>query len=297
MSNQVTTSIGEGLKAARRRPALTLLVYIVNLSGALLLSTLFFRLLVDTIGVSGFGDQKLLDFDTLIWQEAMAAGGGRLVGILTHLLWIVPLYVVWRVVEGMGLIYAHHQGGAWSFWRGVGHYLMRGLALALIWLPVRVIALGGVFVGATGLASLWEGEIGTFWSMLVILPAAVITVLAMIDLFERYGRLAMIVRHERIFSAFATGIGWPFRHGSASFLYLFWFFVGLAVLIAPTFIGAQGATTIAGIWGAFFIQQIVLLVRAAITVAWTGSEVALFEEVWMTRPSTVAEHDVRPAVA
>ncbi|MEZ4699833.1 MAG: hypothetical protein R2834_05855 [Rhodothermales bacterium] len=297
MSNHVIASIGEGVAAARRRPALTLLVYAVNLSGALLLSSLLYRLLVDTIGVSGFGDQKLLDFDTLIWQEAMATGGGRLVGIVRHLLWIVPLYLLWRVVEGVGLIYAHHQGGAWSFWRGVGHYMMRGLALAMIWLPVRVLAIGSVFVGATGLASLWEGEIGTFWSMLVILPAALITVLAMIDLFERYGRLAMIVRHERILSAFATGIGWPFRHGSASFLYLFWFFVALAVLIVPTLIGARGATTLAGIWVAFFIQQLVMLVRAAITVAWTGSEVALFEHVWMSHPSPVAPHDVRPAIA
>ncbi len=299
MSNPVSTSIRAGLDDARRRPTLVLLVYAVNLVGALLLSFPLYRLLVDSIGISGFGDQKLLDFDILLWQEALAQIGSSLGIVALQLLWLIPLYMAWRVIAGVGLVYALQQGGMWPFWRGVGRYALRGILLALLWLLIRLLVGSAVVVAAIALASAWSGEVGAFWTFFVILPTLLITGMAMVDLFERYGRLALIVRHERTLSAFATGALWPFRHGTASAMYLFWFFVALAILAVPTLIGVQGASSTAGVWIAFLLQQLVLLVRAAVTVAWTGSEVALFERFWMAGPASAVPTtpETRPAIA
>jgi MFS family permease len=287
MSNPVFTSIQAGLDDARRRPTLVLLVYAVNLVGALLLSVPLYGLLVDSIGRSGFGDQKLLDFDILLWQEALVQIGPSLGVVALQLLWLIPLYMAWRVVAGVGLVYALQQGGTWPFWRGVARYVPRGILLALLWLLVRVLIGSAVIVAAITLMAAWGGEVGAFWTIFVILPTLLISGMAMVDLFERYGRLALIIRHEYTLSAFATGAVWPFRHGNASALYLFWFFFALAILAVPTLIGSQGASSTAGVWIAFLLQQLVLLVRAAITVAWTGSEVALFERVWMSAPALI----------
>lgn len=299
MSKPVSTSIRAGLDDARRRPTLVLLVYAVNLVGPLLLSFPLYRLLVDSIGQSGFGDQKLLDFDILLWQEALVQIGPRLGAVALQLLWLIPLYMAWRVAAGVGLVYALQQGGTWPFWRGVGRYAPRGILLALLWLLIRVLVGSVVLVATIALVSVWSGEVGAFWTFFVVLPTLLITGMAMVDLFERYGRLALVVRHENTLSAFATGAVWPFRHGSASILYLFWFFVALAILAVPTLIGVQGASSAAGVWIAFLLQQLILLVRAAITVAWTGSEVALFERFWMATPTSLAATDpeVRPAIA
>ncbi|MDZ4701352.1 MAG: hypothetical protein SH809_16690 [Rhodothermales bacterium] len=299
MSNPVSTSIRAGLDDARRRPTLVLLVYAVNLVSALLLSFPLYQLLVDSIGQSGFGDQKLLDFDILLWQEALVQIGPSLDAVALQLLWLIPLYMAWRVVAGVGLVYALQQGGTWPFWRGVGRYAPRGILLALIWLLIRILIGSVVVVASSALAAAWSGEVGTFWTFFVIRPTLLITGMAMVDLFERYGRLALVVRHERTLSAFATGAVWPFRHGSASVLYLFWFFVALAILAVPTLIGAQGASSAAGVWVAFLLQQGLLLVRAAVTVAWAGSEVALFERVWMAAPSAVVAGapEAGPAIA
>lgn len=297
MPTPLVSSLREGLGDVRRRPGLVALLYASNLLVALTLAVPFYFLLVEGFGYSGFSGLLLRDFDVLIWQEALAKIGAQAGRLALHLLWIVPLYMGWRVAASTGIAYALQQGGTWPFWRGVGRYGGRAFGLALFWLPIRFVLAGAIVVGAIGVSGVWAGEVGAFWTFFVLLPTLLIATMALVDLFERYGRLAIVVRHEGVFSAFRTGIGWPFRHGGASVLYVCWFFVALAVLVVPTLVGAHDATTAGGIWSAFVVQQALLFIRAAVSVAWVGSEVAWFERLWMASPPAHAPAAVQPAAA
>ena len=63
-------------------------------------------------------------------------------------------------------------------------------------------------------------------------------------------------------------------------LYAAWFLVAALLLAAPAFLDAAFTAGTAGtIWLLFGLQQALLVLRAAVTVGWLGSEVAFFEAV------------------
>jgi len=107
-----------------------------------------------------------------------------------------------------------------------------------------------------------------------------------------YGRMALVVSDQKVLRATGIGIAWPFKHGKASGLYVVWFVPAALLLLLPTVLGMTVAAATGGaIWGRFLMQQILLLLRAAVTVGWFGSETALYETIKFQEMPLIASEE------
>lgn len=285
-----THSLKAGLHAVRQRPGLAFLIYGMNLAVAFVLAVPLYSTLVGVVGETGFGSEGVYGFDLLLWADILEEAGTLFSSLAAQLFWMVPLYLVWKVASVVGLVNALRGGGGRSFWQGVGAYTGRGLLLALCFVPLLIgLGLGLVVLGLI-LGALWSGEVGLFWSNFVLLPTLLIAGLAVLDLMHDYARIALVTEAASVGRAFKTGLRWPFRYGTSSRLYVAWFAVAALLLAAPVVLDMTVAAALPGtIWLLFLMQQVVMVLRAGVTVGWIGSEVALFEEVRYREAPLIAE--------
>lgn len=284
-------SVKAGLVALRQRPGLVFLLYGVNLAIAFVLAVPLYSALSGITGETGFGPELAAGFDAVLWADILEKAGPVFRALGAQLFWMAPLYLVWKVAAGVGLAHALRGRGR-SFWQGVGRYTGHGLLLALGFVPL-LLGLGLALVLLGVLAGiLWEGEVGTFWWNVVLLPALLVGGLALLDLMHDYARIALVVDDRPVRSAFKTGVRWPFRHRAALVVYGFWFVVAALLLAAPVLPDlSTAAATAASVGLLFLLQQLFLMLRAATTVAWIGSEVALYEVVRYYEAPLIAADD------
>ena len=272
-------SLTAGLHRLARRPGLVALVYAANLVPALLMALSVFGVLSHRVGPTGFSPELAASFDLVLWADLAETVGALFATLGTQLFWIVPLYVVLDAAVLVGLVHALRGDAVRSFWQGVERYTGRAVLLALLFLLPLIGWL--LLVGALvfGLTSLWTGEVGTFWTVGVIGPTLLIAGLAVLDLMRDYAHVVLVVEEEPVLRAWKTGLRWPFRYGASSRLYLVWFVPAALCWATPVFLGAPSAASAWTIWGFFLLRQAVLMLRAAVTVGWLGSEVAFFEHI------------------
>lgn len=285
----VRESVAHGAGMVRQRIGLVILLYVVEIGVALLLAIPIYNAFVEHVGSTGFGADLIEGFDLLLWREILDAMSGVLSGVGLQLLWIVPLYWLWKTAAHMGVIYALHQGALWPFWRGVGYYTGRGLLVSFIFLPMKVLVLVIAIFFSGFLANAIGGEIAAFWSTAVLMPFLLIGGLSLLELFQRYARIAIVVRHDTVWNAVSTGFAWPFKYGAASYLYLIWYAVALVVGLATFGLNAVLHVGVSAIVFGFLIQQISRFTRAAVTVGWIGSEVELFERTHINELPLIAD--------
>ena len=291
------SSLAAGLRGLRRRRGLVLLIYGLDLALALALAYPLYAVLAATVGPTGFSDDLAAGFDIVLWADIFEEIGPVLGALLWQLLWIVPLYGLWKVASRVGLAHALRGDQIRPFWQGVGRYTGRGVLLALgfvLLIAVVVVAAGAV---AFVLLAIFPGEAGQFWTVVAVVPLVLVIGLAWLDLSHDFARLALVVEDRPVQQAIRTGLAWPFRHRAALALYGLWFVPAAVLLVLPTLLDANvAAATGLGIWSLFAVQQIVLLLRAAVTVGWIGSEAALYEAVWMREaPLIAAAPEATPA--
>lgn len=287
----VKTSIQEGGLLAGRRWGLTLLLYFFNLIIGLILAVPVLLAVSEHIGETGFGADMLAEFDPLLWRELIDKISDVLAGLLLLMLLVVPLYWIWKTAAHMGVIYALHNGAMWPFWRGVGQYTLKGLALGFIFLPLKVlVAILSIFLAGM-VRSFFPGEVGLFWCVGVLMPVLILTTWSILDLYQRYARVALVVRHDSVFEALTAGITWPSKYGAASLVYLIWYAVSLGILGVSFLLNAKLHVGISAILVGFLVQQVSLITRAAASVAWTGSEVSLFERTYVNELPLIADAD------
>ncbi len=284
----VKESIAQGAGLVRERLSLVFLLYGLDLVVAVLLAIPIYSAVVDEVGLTGFGPDLIQGFDLVLWRDIVDGLTEVLQVVGLQLLIIIPVYWLWKTASRMGVIYALHQGGIWPFWRGVGYYTAKGLLIGLAFIPVKIIAAGAMIIIGAGLFNVWEGEIGAFWTMAVITPFLVVFVLSMLDLFQRYARISVVVRHDTVGRALGAGFTWPFKYGAASYVYLIWFAVTTVVFLATMTLNANLHVGVSAILVGFLIQQVSLLTRTAATVAWIGSEVCLFERTHISELPLIA---------
>ena len=288
----IKQSLTAGLTGLRRRPGLVVLLYAMNLVLALALSFPVALALGGTIGPTGFGDDLAAGFDIVLWADIIEEAGDALLAALLHLLWIAPLYLIWKAAAAVGLIHALRGDQIRSFWQGVGRYTLKAVLLGIAFLVLTgigaVVTLGVMLV----LSAVWSGPVAGFWINAVITPTLLISLLAVLDLMHDYARMALVINEENVLKALGTGIVWPFRHGQASRLYLIWFAPAAVLLLLPTVLDMNAAAaTGSTVWGLFLAQQILLLLRAAVTVGWFGSETAFYETIWLREQPLIAEEE------
>ena len=285
-------SLTAGLTGLRRRPGLVVLLYAMNLVLALVLSIPVAVAFGNTVGPTGFGEDLAGSFDIVLWADIIGEAGPALAVLLLHLLWMIPVYLAWKAAAGVGLIHALRGDQIRSFWQGVGRYTGKALLLGFVFLVLA--GLGAIIAIGLALAigAVWTGEVGAFWTRAVLAPTLVISVLAVLDLMHDYARTALVVGEEKVLTALGTGFVWPFQHGQASWLYLIWFAPAALLLILPTVLDASVTAATGGtIWGLFVVQQVFMLLRAAVTVGWFGSETAFYETIWLREQPLIAEEE------
>lgn len=279
-----TRSIGEGIGRVSKRFRLVLLIYAVNLLIAFLLVLPVYYMLGSVAASSGYSVELMQGFDPVLWADILSSAGAVLRSSLMQLVWALPVFLLWKVASHVGLVYALQRSsntdGPNYFWFGVGRYTGRALLLATLFLIPSVILCGLVLLLSFGLHRIWSGEVGGFWIYAVFAPLLLLIVLAIFNLMHDYGRIALLLENRSVVTAWRTGLLWPFKHRTSLLLYAFWFFIGVVLLMLPTLLSINVPTeTISLVWILFLFQQLVLLARAWVNVAWIGSEVALFEDV------------------
>lgn len=294
----ILQSIAAGWRGIRRHPGLVALIYAMNLVMALILSVPVYIGLGSTVGVTGFGQDLARGFDVVLWADIVEKASDILRALQFQLLWMVPLYLVWKAAAAVGLIHALRGDQVRSFWQGVGRYSAKALLLGIGFLILTLAGGVGIVIVVVVLVAVWPGEVGTFWTGLVIAPTLGISLLAMLDLMHDYARIALVVDDKSAWQALLGGLAWPVRHGRASWLYLAWFVPAAVLLLLPTLFDMTAtAATGAAIWGLFLVQQVLMALRAAVTVGWFGSETALYEMVRLNEmPLIAAEETAEPKV-
>ena len=120
------------------------------------------------------------------------------------------------------------------------------------------------------------------------MPFLIITTWATLDLFQRYARIALVVKRESVGRALSTGFRWPIRYGGASYLYIVWFTIVLVITVVTQVLNAKLHVGVPLVLLGFLIQQISLFTRSAAKVGWIGSEVRLFERTYESELPLIA---------
>lgn len=285
----LSKSISYGISFIRKKPGLVLLLFVVNLVFAFVLTLPIKGALEQVTGNRGVGELAG-EFDIVVWADIFNLFNPALGGFMSQLIWLIPVIFLWNVASSVGIINAVRDGGIRSFWPGVGHFTGRGVLLALLFAIAGICALVGIALAAVLLYGLFGGEAGTFWISTTVLPLMLLIVFSLIDLAHDYARIKLVRDETPILTCFAVGVKWPLVNRTAFPLYVIWSLLALIVIIVPTVIDANTtAATSFGVWTLFFFQQIFFLLRAAVTIAWFGSEVHLFEQIEWNRLPLIAD--------
>ncbi len=262
-----------GISTARSRPGLAGLVYGMNLIVGVILTVPIYIALSSVTGASGFASELTGQFDITLWTDIMEDAGPAFQALIGQLIWIIPVYFLWKMASSVGIIHTLDTKGARSFWHGVGEYTGRAVLLGLVFL-VPLIVLGvGIAIAVVVLTIIFPGEAGMYWIYVVFLPVSLVLGAALIDMMHDYARMELVIGGRPVMESWLSGIRWPFRYGGADALYASWFVIAGVILIVPTVIDLN----MGGIWTVFLVQQIVLFLRATASVGWFGSEVLFYQ--------------------
>ena len=281
-------SILEGFRLIRSRFRLVALIYALNLVLVFAVAFPVYRIMMESVGATGYGKDLLLEFDILLWREILMENRETLLQLLWTIVLVIPVFWIWKTAVQMGTIYALHHGAMWSFWPGVLTHTFNGLIIGFCFLPLKAAWVVLTFIGAGILqSSYFSGEVESFWLIAVCTPIVLLTGLAILELYQRYARMSLVIRNERVVQALKVGFVWPQRHSMISLVYICWYIIALGVFLISMSVNAELHVGTSYVILALLIQQVVMLGRAAVTVGWVGSEVVLFER-------TLTKKDDRP---
>ena len=261
----------------RSRFRLVVLIYALNLLIVFAVAFPVYRIMMESVGTTGFGTDLLLEFDVLLWREILIENRESLVQLLWIVVFVIPVFWVWKTAVQMGTIYALHYEAMWSFWPGVFTHTLQGLFIGICFLPLKAAWIVLTFIGASVLSTYFTGEVAAFWVMAVWMPTVLLSGLAVLELYQRYARLALVIRNSKVVPALKTGFVWPQRNSVVSLVYICWYVIALSVFLLSMSVNAELHVGTSYVILALLVQQAIMLGRSAVTVGWVGSEVFLFE--------------------
>ena len=270
--------IRQGISQMWRYRGLVLLLYGIGLTIAALIATSLIRILDTEIGSTGFSGDLVENFDIVLWADFWRGIIPGLSGVARQTSIAALLMLTWKTVSNVGLVHAFGSENSTGFWDGVHRFGIRSLGLALLFL-VPLVALILIILVVAFFATHDMGEVGVFWTWAVVVPLTVVWFTAFFDLLHDYARLHLVLRDGKITASWRAGVIWPFRHFRAIFLYKAWFFVTAILWISVFVIGfLLPDHSVAAVFGAFLIQQGLILARTGASVSWIASEVAIYQE-------------------
>lgn len=257
-----------GIRIARQHPWLAVFIFLVHAMLGWVIATPIGSGLSAAFASSGI---EALDVELL--ADILEMAGGALATVFGLIGIAFVLLFLWSSAVGVGVVEAIRSGGGRSFWRGIEIFYWRSLGLTAVFaLTAAVWTAGIVFAGIMFFTAL-SGEVVIFWTVFVAVPTVWLAGLAAMDLALDYARIALVQRDLSPFSAVGEGIRFGLGRLSSHVVYLLWYLPSLILLVLPTPI----ETVLGASFGVFLLQQLVLLGRAWVGIAWMGSQVTHYE--------------------
>jgi hypothetical protein len=268
-------------------PALVLTLYIVNL--LLAFPALYFSrsVLTAALGTSLAGESLLRGFDYTIWFDLLSP---RDLSLNTLLQFAIPLAILgigmYTFLAGgvLDLLTKEKRFSAPSFFRACGTYLGRFLriwiltAIVLLLVIALLSTLLGMVVGMVNAHA--DSEQAAGFAIIVSLTVFSLLLL-LIFMASDYARVYTVVQDgHSSWKALGHGFLFVFRNtGSSLALHLLLLFLlGSAVALYLVLEGLIDIDRPITIFLVFLLQQLFMIGRAAIRVAFSAGEVALYEE-------------------
>ncbi len=269
-------AIKDGTARAKRNWKLVLLIFGANLLLAAILALPLSGLITSALDGHGFSNDLAQKFDPEIWFDVFEKIGPSIQGyFFPQLFSIIAIYLIWKVALSIGLINRLRSEGG-GFWEGVGQHFLKALGLAALYFALTIIAVIFAVLAISIFGG--TGEVRSFWVSFVIIPTVVISLISIFDMMQDYARIHLVDRNAGVFGSFVKGLAWPFKNGTASWLYVFWFCISLVLWLLPFIMDMKTASaTTLSIVVLLLVQQIVLFFKSGVSLAWLGSEVALYE--------------------
>ncbi len=285
-------SIGEGFRLSARRPGLTVLLFLINVVAALILSVPVYFAVQSAVGETGFGSLLVERFDIVLWTDIVEDAGDVLGSMQVQLVWMVPFFLLWKAASGVGLVNALRSGGIRSFWEGVGRYTGKAVVVGLLFLVMVSVWIGLVVLLTVIATMVWSDPNATFWLAWIVAPSTAVVGIALIDLMHDYGRIHLVCEERSIIRSWIEGIKFPFRRPGAFVVYACWLIAAGILSFAIGRLHPSWGASMGTVWGLFLGQQLLLFLRAGVSVAWYGSEVSLFERIRFREAPLIADEGV-----
>lgn len=267
--------LNDGWSASVKRPGLAGLLYAGNLLLGIILSIPILVAFSSAVSESGYSPDLAAEFDVALWADILRDSGPLVSTMLMQLLWVIPVFYLWKIGSTVGVVHAMRGDRTGSFWEGVGRYAGKALLLGLPFLVLAILAVAGLALITALLSAAPIGEVGQFWIRFVVAPILIILSVAVIDMMHDFARLELVLRGESVWNSMYAGMDWFWQSGSAQALYMLWLVIGSLTLILPFW----ADMALGGLFLAFLLQQALLYVRSLVTVGWLTSEVMLFQEL------------------
>ena len=269
--------IAIGVRAAAKKPTIVLLVWAIQFLVGLIVAIPLASAMSSLAG-TGFSLDMAREIDLGIVFDMLETIRPAFRNTFLNLLWAIPLLAVVRAILSVGIINAVRDGGIRSFWSGVGTYGPKSIFLSVpYFLLTAFLQVAFLFVVIAGVAGAGE-KVGVLL-VLIAMPVGMAIIGGLTDCMKDYAQISLVVRNTSVVTAVGRGVQWPFRHPTALGLYVAWMVAGVFVALLPMLF--ENWITAATVFSIVFLavaQQIAFIARAAVTVAWYGSEVAFFDE-------------------
>jgi hypothetical protein len=291
----IATCLGHGLKGAAKRPALTTLLWGINLALGLLAAIPAWTWWRDSFSYAPAADTLLSAFNFAAYGDIGHYNRAAVSALLTTS--VVAMVVVAGVLGALvfgGMLEILRSSDSrpfmHRFFRGAGHFFWRFLRLAIYTAIAAALATGLLAAALVPLLkplddSAWEpGWLVASAIRFVVIGAVLLIFLLALD----YARIRVAVDDtRRAFRTWIASLGFVLRRVPATFGIVIVFAFLYAVLLAAYVGYCAVAPVDTRLWILMLVgvQQVVMWLRVGVRVASVGAEIDFFEQ---RRPARAA---------
>jgi hypothetical protein len=283
----IARCLARGVGASSKRPALTTLLWLINLGMGLLASIPAWTLWRDSFSFAPVADALLNGFNFAVYGDIGHYNRTPIFALLTAP--VAAMAAVSGILGALvfgGILEILRSNGPrpfmHRFFRGAGHFYWRFLRLSIYTAVSAVIV---TFLLSTVLApilkpldeSAWEpGWVAAFAIRFVAIGAVLLFFFLTLD----YARIRIAAGDtRRAFRTWVVSLGFVLRHLPGTFGIAILFALLFGILLAA-YLGYSAAAP-SGTWSwillLFVVQQVVMWLRTGLRVGCVGAEVEFFE--------------------